>query len=51
MTIVRTSSPVLYQSSLQHLLDGLFVNICEGDDDCHAQLVANLDRIQQMLEP
>jgi DNA-binding MurR/RpiR family transcriptional regulator len=42
---------LLYQSSLQHLLDGIFVNLCEGDDDCHAQLVANLDRIQQMLEP
>lgn len=43
--------PLLYQSALQHLLDGIFVRLCEGDDARHAQLVANLDRIQQMLEP
>ena len=42
---------LLYQSALQHLLDGIFVRLCEGDDARHAQLVANLDRIQQMLEP
>ncbi|WP_426690246.1 MurR/RpiR family transcriptional regulator [Rhodanobacter ginsengiterrae] len=43
--------PLLYQSSLQHLLDGVFVQLCEGHDDRHAQLLANLDRIQLMLEP
>ncbi|EIL96319.1 MULTISPECIES: MurR/RpiR family transcriptional regulator [Rhodanobacter] len=43
--------PLLYQSALQHLLDGIFVRLCESDDSRHAQLVANLDRIQQMLEP
>jgi hypothetical protein len=43
--------PLLYQSSLQHLLDGVFVRLCEGHDDRHAQLLANLDRIQTMLEP
>ncbi|MEO7073313.1 MAG: MurR/RpiR family transcriptional regulator [Rhodanobacter sp.] len=43
--------PLLYQSALQHLLDGLFVLLCEGDDDRRAQLLANLDRIQLMLEP
>jgi DNA-binding MurR/RpiR family transcriptional regulator len=42
---------LLYQSALQHLLDGIFVRLCEGDDARHAQLVANLERIQQMLEP
>ncbi|HKR77562.1 MAG TPA: MurR/RpiR family transcriptional regulator [Rhodanobacter sp.] len=42
---------LLYQSALQHLLDGIFVRLCEGDDARHAQLVANLDRIQLMLEP
>jgi DNA-binding MurR/RpiR family transcriptional regulator len=42
---------LLYQSALQHLLDGIFVRLCEGDDARHAQLVANLDRIRQMLEP
>lgn len=43
--------PLLYQSALQHLLDGVFVQLCEGGDDRHAQLLANLDRIQLMLEP
>ena len=43
--------PLLYQSALQHLLDGVFVRLCEGHDDRHAQLLANLDRIQMMLEP
>ncbi|MGY3039898.1 DNA-binding MurR/RpiR family transcriptional regulator [Rhodanobacter sp. TND4EL1] len=43
--------PLLYQSSLQHLLDGVFVQLCEGHEDRHAQLLANLDRIQLMLEP
>lgn len=43
--------PLLYQSALQHLLDNVFVLLCEGHDDRHAQLVANLDRIQLMLEP
>ncbi|KRE97033.1 transcriptional regulator [Frateuria sp. Soil773] len=43
--------PLLYQSALQHLLDGVFVLLCEGHDDRHAQLLANLERIQSMLEP
>lgn len=43
--------PLLYQSALQHLLDGVFVLLCEEHEDRHAQLLANLDRIQQMLEP
>ncbi|MEP6898559.1 MAG: MurR/RpiR family transcriptional regulator, partial [Rhodanobacter sp.] len=43
--------PLLYQSALQHLLDNVFVLLCEGHDDRHTQLVANLDRIQLMLEP
>jgi DNA-binding MurR/RpiR family transcriptional regulator len=43
--------PLLYQSALQHLLDNVFVLLCEGYDDRHTQLVANLDRIQLMLEP
>ncbi|MEO5560756.1 MAG: MurR/RpiR family transcriptional regulator [Dokdonella sp.] len=41
---------LLYQSSLQHLLDGVFVMLCE-EDDRHAQLLANLERIQLTLEP
>jgi hypothetical protein len=43
--------PLLYQSALQHLLDCVFVLLCESHDDRHAQLLANLDRIQLMLEP
>ncbi|HEX8778785.1 MAG TPA: MurR/RpiR family transcriptional regulator [Rhodanobacter sp.] len=42
---------LLYQSALQQLLDVLFVQLCEGDEGRHAQLVANLERIQQVLEP
>lgn len=43
--------PLLYQSALQHMLDNVFVQLCEGHDDRRTQLVANLDRIQLMLEP
>lgn len=43
--------PVLYQSALQHLLDGVFVQLCEGDEQRHVHLLANLERVQQMLEP
>ncbi|HEY9133069.1 MAG TPA: MurR/RpiR family transcriptional regulator [Dyella sp.] len=42
---------LLYQAVVQHLLDQIFVALCEGDDRRHALLVANLERIQQMLEP
>lgn len=43
--------PLLYQSALQHLLDRVFVLLCEGQDDRQAQLLANLERIRGMLEP
>ena len=43
--------PLLYQSALQHLLDCVFVLLCEEHDDRQVQLLANLDRIQLMLEP
>ena len=43
--------PLLYQSALQHLLDGVFVLLCESHDDRRAQLLENLERIQLMLEP
>jgi DNA-binding MurR/RpiR family transcriptional regulator len=42
--------PLLYHSALQHLLDGLFVMLCEGDDERLARLLANLERIQPLLE-
>ncbi|HET8899427.1 MAG TPA: MurR/RpiR family transcriptional regulator [Rhodanobacteraceae bacterium] len=42
--------PLLYQSALQHLLDGVYLLLCEDPErrDC---LHANLERIQTMLEP
>ena len=43
--------PLLYQSALQHLLDGVFLLLCEGHDSRSATLLANLERIQLMLEP
>ncbi|URL59074.1 MurR/RpiR family transcriptional regulator [Luteibacter flocculans] len=42
---------LVYQSSVQQLLDTVFVHLCEGDEARHARLVANLERIQHMLEP
>ncbi|WNL46871.1 MurR/RpiR family transcriptional regulator [Dyella sp. BiH032] len=42
---------IVYQSALQHLLDGLFIRLCEGDERRHAQLLANLERLQLLLEP
>jgi DNA-binding MurR/RpiR family transcriptional regulator len=43
--------PLLYQSALRHLLDMLFVLLCEDGGDRLARLDANLERIQHMLEP
>jgi DNA-binding MurR/RpiR family transcriptional regulator len=43
--------PLLYQSALQHLLDLIFVMLCEDGDDRLAQLGANLERIGHMLNP
>jgi hypothetical protein len=42
---------IVYQSALQHLLDGLFIELCEGDERRHAQLLANLERLQLLQEP
>lgn len=42
--------PLLYQTALQHLLDLIFVLLCE-DGDRMARLDANRERIQLMLEP
>ena len=40
--------PLLYHSALQHLLDRVFVLLCESGRD--EQLQANLERIRPMLE-
>ena len=43
--------PLLYQSALRHLLDLLFVLLCEQDERRLARLAANHARIQNLLEP
>src|SRR6185295_10075754 len=41
--------PLLYQSALRHLLDLLFVLLCEQDETRLTRLVANQGRIQSLL--
>jgi DNA-binding MurR/RpiR family transcriptional regulator len=43
--------PLLYQAVLQHLLDLVFLMLCEHGDERLDQLSANLDRVKRMLEP
>jgi DNA-binding MurR/RpiR family transcriptional regulator len=43
--------PLLYRSALQHLLDLLFVLLCEEGEDRLAKLEANSERTRRMLEP
>jgi DNA-binding MurR/RpiR family transcriptional regulator len=43
--------PLLYQSALRHLLDMLFVLLCEDGRERLERLHANLERIRTMLEP
>lgn len=42
--------PLLYQSALRHLLDMIFVLLCEHGKGRLAHLDANLERIRNMLE-
>jgi DNA-binding MurR/RpiR family transcriptional regulator len=42
--------PLLYQSALRHLLDTIFVLLCEADKRRLARLDANRDRIRGLLE-
>jgi len=41
---------LLYRSSLQYLLDFLFVLLCHVNQDRHRQLNINLERIQHLLD-
>jgi DNA-binding MurR/RpiR family transcriptional regulator len=41
--------PLLYQSALLHLLDQIFVLMCDGDR--LEQLNANLEHVQHLLDP
>lgn len=43
--------PLLYHAGLQHLLDRVFVLLCEGRGNRLPQFRANLERIAPMLEP
>ena len=43
-------APLLYQAGAQHLLDRLFVLLCEGRADRLATLQANLERLRAMPE-
>ena len=43
--------PLLYHSALQHLLDGIFVMLCEGSKKRFDVLQENLERIQPVLKP
>ncbi len=43
--------PLLYQSALRHLLDILFVLLCENGKGRLADLDANLERIRNLSEP
>ena len=42
--------PLLYHSALQHLLDRVYIRLCEADDGRRARLRENLERIQPLLE-
>ena len=39
-----------YHSALQHLLDRVYIRLCEADDERRTRLQENLERIQPLLE-
>ena len=43
--------PLLYQAVLQHLLDLVFVMLCEAGKDRLEHLSANVKRAQRIQEP
>ncbi len=43
--------PLIYQSALRHLLDMIFVLLCESGKDRLSQLESNLERIRSLMEP
>lgn len=46
----RHIEPLLYQSALQHLLDLIFVLLCESSDERRGQLDQNLEHMQDLLD-
>lgn len=43
--------PLIYQSALRHLLDMIFVLLCESGKQRLKQFAANLERIQSLMDP
>ena len=43
--------PLLYQTALRHLLDMLFILLCENGGDRLSRLEANLERVRNLHEP
>ena len=43
--------PLIYQSALRHLLDMIFVLLCESGKTRLEQLESNLERIRSLMEP
>jgi DNA-binding MurR/RpiR family transcriptional regulator len=46
----RHIEPLLYQSALQHLLDLIFVLLCDASEDRRLQLDFNFERMQDLLD-
>jgi len=46
----RHIEPLLYQSALQHLLDLIFVLLCEASEARRSQLDLNFERMQDLLD-
>ncbi|SFK33487.1 MurR/RpiR family transcriptional regulator [Lysobacter sp. cf310] len=46
----RHIEPLLYQSALQHLLDLIFVLLCDAHEGRRRQLDLNLERMQDLLD-
>ncbi|HEY0660717.1 MAG TPA: MurR/RpiR family transcriptional regulator [Lysobacter sp.] len=46
----RHIEPLLYQSALQHLLDLIFVLLCEANESRRSQLDFNFERMQDLLD-
>lgn len=44
-------APLLYQSASQHLLDTVFVLLCESSEELASRLDANLERARPLLQP
>ena len=46
----RHIEPLLYQSALSHLLDLIFVLLCESSESRRGQLDQNLEHMQDLLD-